>query len=223
MNLTERALDANLPTDFCMLEIGPGSYPFRPDSCIFEHFPAEPNINFDFSGQRKYVGVDNGSAVGDHSYLGSPERIQTQARRNLSEFEERIKASRPGQNIEFIFGDVIEVPLPAGTFHTVVMNEVLSSMIGIEGAKLLIGCAAKLLVKGGLLVTREAFTPEFMHPTDAVEQMLGNGFSEAEAVTHITRPDEYDALRDYYGQSVHDFEGRVTRTRADRYFGLAIK
>lgn len=218
MSLVERVLGRELPDDFSMLEIGVGSYPFELEPTVIEyHVFGEANPNFDFSGNRQYLGVDNGTEA-DHSFLETPEHITQKARAELAWYAARLVEARPQQNLEFRFADAFDLRKPKHGYSEIMMSNVLSSMIGLERAGALIKLSATLLSTSGLLVTRETFTPQFMPISQTVDRMMRAGFTSVDAVPHTSRPNDYNALKEYYGFTVFDEEIAL---REDRYYCLA--
>lgn|GEM_PF-1151977 len=221
MSLVKCVLDRDLPDGFSMLEIGVGSYPFSPESTVLISNWCDPNLYFDFTGNRSYLGVDNGTAVGDYSYLGTPEKIAAEAMWRLAEHKERVQEFRPGQNADFRFQDAFELAGSPERFDEVMMSNVLSSMIGNEGARALLQLSYDVLVDSGMLVTRETFTPQFMEEEEVTELVKEIGFDEFDVVSHRLLPYEYDALSDYYGPTI--FDEKISRPHSGRYFCLATK
>lgn len=226
MSLAEVTIGRDLPRDFSMLEIGLGSYPFFPaPTVLVNKFLGrrvnEPNPNFDFSGSRHYVGVDNGTAVGDHGYLGAPEELTAKAREKLEETEAMLRAKRPECNIDLIFGDVFDLCLPSNSFDEVFMSNVLSSMIDVAVVRDLVKLSAKVLRSSGLLVTRETFTPQFMPHESVLESMYAAGFTDTEAICLDDQRAQYDKLTEHYGATVHD--SARAPSNSQRYFCIAVK
>ena len=221
MNSVERLINRQLSTDFSMLEIGVGSYPFSPQPTVLELDFMLPNPHFDFRGNRKYLGVDNGTAADNHPYRGTLQQVKNMAESDLAAYAMRMKEERPGENIAFRFGDILGLKLPLEAYDEVTMTNVLSSMIGFKQVKALVARSLQLLKPSGTLVTRETFTPWYMRAEDLPIHLRNVGFREIDIFTHAFNPEDYDHLRDYYGATLFDRD--FAPPRDDRYFCLAIK
>lgn len=223
MSLVERVIDHKNLDSFSMLEIGVGSCPFPTQTTVLIDSQGRPNPNFDFSGGSSYLGVDNGTAISDHSYLGSQTEIATEARGSLSRYEDRIRGVRPGEDIELRYMDAFDLAGRVGAYNQVMMTNVLSSMISREMARRLLELASDVLTPGGLFVSRETFTPEYMDE-QALSDIMGTlEFAQVELVPCSTRGCDYDALSQHYGLTDFDIgiEGICT-PGPDRYFCLAL-
>lgn len=203
-----------LPPGYTFVEVGVGSDRFLPAPTVIENIHREQNTAWSFTEERSYTGIDAGR--GEDDLLSS--------RFRLMNYAEGVQKRRPGENIRFLFGNVADpsLDIAADGVDELLMCNVLSSDLKDPDIDLLLRRAGQLLVRGGLLVIRETFTP-YLHPHDALLSRLGRLHFEQPAIVGTDHPD-FEALTQYYGPTIYDMglSSVAKQPSPARYFGFAL-
>lgn len=146
----------------------------------------------------------------DEDYVAADDVSTTTRNQRLAQEQ------RPGENIEFIYGDMNNIPLQDESVHEIFAGNVLGQ--SASGFYAALGELSRVAEDGAQLVIKENTTP---HPIESTIGIQGQLFGDF-MIDRIVRGDEpeYAQLNQHYGDNMDDIEALKREDRLEFQSGM---